>query len=111
MLVTERGTCFGYNNLVVDYAGLYLMRSIGVPLIMDATHCVQLPGGMGDVSGGRREVAPYMARAAAAVGVDGFFMEVHDHPDQALSDGPNQLTLNMFRELLPKLVAIKRATA
>ena len=109
VFITERGTCFGYNNLVVDFAGLFIMRSVGVPLILDATHCVQLPGGMGEVSGGRREVAPYMARAAAAFGVDGFFTEVHDNPDQALSDGPNQLTLPMFRELLPRLVAIRKA--
>ena len=107
--ITERGTCFGYNNLVVDYAGFPVMSKVGVPLIMDATHCVQLPGGLGKVSGGRREMAPYMARAAAAVGVDGFFMEVHDNPDQALSDGPNQLTLPMFRDLLPKLAAIRAA--
>ena len=110
VMITERGTSFGYNNLVVDYAGFTTMRQYA-PLIMDATHCVQLPGGLGKTTGGRRELAPYMARAAAAVGVDGFFMEVHDNPDQALSDGPNQLTLDMFRDLLPILVAIKRAVA
>lgn len=108
-LITERGTSFGYNNLIVDYAGLHIMRQFGAPIILDSTHCVQLPGGLGKTSGGRREVAPYMARAAAAFGVDGFFMEVHDNPDQALSDGPNQLTLELFEDLLPKLVAIREA--
>ena len=111
VMITERGTSFGYNNLVVDYAGFPSMRATGAPLIMDATHCVQLPGGLGTATGGRREMAPYMARAAAAVGVDGFFTEVHDNPDQALSDGPNQLTLDMFAELLPTLVAIRKALA
>ncbi len=110
-IITERGACFGYNNLVVDYAGLHVMKAFGAPVILDATHCVQLPGGLGDSSGGRREIAPYMARAAAAFGVDGFFMEVHDNPDEAWSDGPNQLTLELFADLLPKLVAIKQAVA
>ncbi|CAM2064585.1 3-deoxy-8-phosphooctulonate synthase [Sulfidibacter corallicola] len=108
-MITERGTSFGYNNLVVDYAGLHVMRRFGAPVIFDATHCVQLPGGLGDTSGGRREIAPYMAKAAAAFGVDGFFTEVHDNPDQALSDGPNQLNLELFEDLLPKLVAIREA--
>ena len=108
-MITERGTSFGYNNLVVDYAGLYVMRDHAAPIIFDTTHCVQLPGGMGKTSGGRREVAPFMAKAAAAFGVDGFFMEVHDNPDQALSDGPNQLNLPLFENLLPRLVAIREA--
>ncbi len=111
VMITERGTSFGYNNLVVDFAGFGAMRRLEAPLIFDATHSVQLPGGLGEASGGRRETAPYLARAAAAVGVDGFFMEVHDNPDQAWSDGPNQLTLSLFRELLPKLAAIRKATA
>jgi len=109
VIMTERGTSFGYNNLVVDFAGFQIMKQIGAPLILDATHCVQLPGGLGSISGGRREIAPFMARAAAAVGVDGFFMEVHDNPDKAWSDGPNQLNLPMFKDLLPKLVAIRKA--
>ena len=108
-MITERGASFGYNNLVVDFAGLHVMRSINAPIILDATHSVQLPGGMGATTGGRREVAPPLARAAAAFGVDGFFMEVHDNPDQALSDGPNQLTLPMFADLLPRLVRIREA--
>ena len=110
-MITERGVCFGYNNLVVDFVGIRLMKTIGAPIILDATHSVQLPGGMGDKTGGRREMAPYLARAGAAVGVDGFFMEVHDNPDKAHSDGPNQLTLPMFQELLPQLAAIKKALA
>lgn len=109
VIMTERGTSFGYNNLIVDFAGFQIMKTIGAPLILDATHCVQLPGGLGSKSGGRREIAPFMAKAAAAVGVDGFFMEVHDNPDQALSDGPNQLNLPMFKALLPQLVAIRKA--
>lgn len=108
-MITERGTSFGYNNLIVDFAGVYAMTKMGAPVIMDATHCTQLPGGLGDRSGGRREVAPYMAKAAAVVGVDGFFVEVHDNPDLAISDGPNQLTLDMFKSLLPQLVAIREA--
>lgn len=109
VMLTERGTSFGYNNLIVDYAGIRQMSQLGAPVIMDATHCVQLPGGLGKTSGGRREMAPYMARAAAAVGVDGFFMEVHNDPDKAYSDGPNQITPEMFQQLLPILVGIRNA--
>ncbi|MDJ0835166.1 MAG: 3-deoxy-8-phosphooctulonate synthase [Acidobacteriota bacterium] len=111
VMITERGTSFGYNNLIVDFAGVHGMKAIGAPVIMDATHSVQLPGGLGDVSGGRREVAPFIARAAAAVGVDGFFTEVHDNPDEAWSDGPNQLTLELFRDLLPVLTAVRKAVS
>lgn len=110
-MITERGTSFGYNNLVVDYAGLYVMRQHKAPIIFDTTHCVQLPGGMGKVSGGRRDVAPYMAKAAAAFGVDGYFMEVHDNPDKALSDGPNQLNLPLFEALIPRLIAVREAVS
>lgn len=109
VIMTERGSSFGYNNLVVDFAGFHIMKETGAPLILDATHCVQLPGGLGSTSGGRREIAPFMARAAAAVGVDGFFMEVHDNPDMAFSDGPNQLNLPMFEALLPQLLGIRKA--
>lgn len=108
--LTERGTSFGYNNLVVDFSGFLEMRKYA-PLIFDATHSVQQPGGLGDSTGGNREMAPYLASAAAAVGVDGFFTEVHDNPDQAISDGPNQLTLALFEKLLPRLVAIREATS
>jgi len=111
VMVTERGTSFGYNNLIVDFAGVHHMKQLDVPIIMDATHSVQLPGGLGHASGGRREVAPYMARAAAAVGVDGYFTEVHDDPDNAFSYGPNQLTLEMFAALIPTLIAIRKAVA
>lgn len=110
VMLTERGTSFGYNNLVVDFVGVRTMAQFGAPVIMDATHCVQLPGGLGGTSGGRREMAPHMAKAAAAVGVNGFFMEVHDDPDNAFSDGPNQLTPEMFETLLPQLVAIRKAS-
>ena len=102
--VTERGTSFGYNNLIVDYAGLPRLRAAGAPVIFDATHCVQLPGGLGGTSGGRRELAPQMAVAAAVVGVHGFFMEVHDDPDNAFSDGPNMITPEMFKDVLQKLL-------
>jgi 2-dehydro-3-deoxyphosphooctonate aldolase (KDO 8-P synthase) len=108
--LTERGTSFGYNNLVVDYSGFPTMRKYA-PLIFDATHSVQKPGGLGESTGGKREMAPYLAAAAAAVGVDGFFTEVHDNPDVAISDGPNQLTLELFEKLLPRLVAIREATS
>lgn len=107
--LTERGSSFGYNNLVVDFSGFPTMRKFA-PLIFDATHSVQQPGGLGDSTGGKREMAPYLASAAAAVGVDGFFTEVHDNPDQAISDGPNQLTLELFEALLPRLVAIREAS-
>jgi 2-dehydro-3-deoxyphosphooctonate aldolase (KDO 8-P synthase) len=108
-LITERGTSFGYNNLVVDYSGFQTMRDLGVPLIFDATHSVQLPGGLGKSTGGRREMAPVLARAAIATGVDGIFLEVHDKPDQAWSDGPNQLDLPMFEKALNDIMSIRRA--
>ena len=104
VMVTERGTSFGYNNLIVDYAGLPRLKAAGAPVIFDATHSVQLPGGLGGTSGGRRELAPRMALAAAVVGVDGFFMEVHDNPDEAFSDGPNMITPAMLKDVLGKLV-------
>ena len=108
-MITERGSCFGYNNLVVDFAGFQTMRDLGVPLIFDATHSVQLPGGLGNRTGGRREMAPVLARAAVAVGVDGLFMEVHDNPDQAWSDGPNQMDLGMFEKAIADILAIRSA--
>lgn len=106
--VTERGTCFGYNRLVVDFAGFHAMKQMGVPVIFDATHSAQLPGGLGGKTGGRREIVPDLARAAAAVGVDGFFLEVHDQPDRAQSDAANQIDLVMLEKLLPQLAAIRR---
>ncbi|MEW6262656.1 MAG: 3-deoxy-8-phosphooctulonate synthase [Thermodesulfobacteriota bacterium] len=108
ILLTERGTSFGYNNLVVDMRSLPIMRSLGCPVIFDATHSVQLPGGgQGRSSGDRRFIAP-LARAAVAAGVDGVFIEVHPDPDQALCDGPNSLALNEFPALIRRLAAIDR---
>jgi 2-dehydro-3-deoxyphosphooctonate aldolase (KDO 8-P synthase) len=110
--LTERGTTFGYHNLVVDMRGLVAMSAMGVgPVIFDATHSVQQPGGPSGQSGGDRTLAPPLARAAAAVGIDGLFCEVHPQPDQALSDGPNSLTLPMMDALLGQVVAIRRALA
>jgi 2-dehydro-3-deoxyphosphooctonate aldolase (KDO 8-P synthase) len=92
IIITERGTSFGYNNLVVDFKGLPIIRQFGYPVCFDATHSVQLPGGAGTSSGGQREFVPHLVRAAMAVGVDALFMEVHEDPDHALSDGPNMVT-------------------
>jgi len=106
ILITERGTMFGYNNLVVDFRGFMIMRATGYPVIFDATHSVQLPGGASTSSGGQRDFAPLLARAAVAAGVDGIFMEVHKDPDQARCDGPNSLKLDTLDELLPQLKTI-----
>jgi len=108
ILVTERGTCFGYNNLVVDMKSLPIMRSFGYPVIFDATHSVQKPGGRGTATGGEREYVPFLAQAAVATGIDGLFLEVHPNPDEALSDGPNMIRLNRVKELLGKLTKIDR---
>ncbi len=109
ILLTERGTSFGYNRLVVDFRSLPIMRSFGYPVIFDATHSVQEPGGAGKSSGGKREFVPYLAKAAIAVGVDGIFMEVHPDPDRALSDGPNMLQIDQVRPLLKTLKKIEEA--
>jgi len=109
ILITERGTMFGYNNLVADFRGIKIMQATGYPVIFDATHSVQMPGGAGTSSGGQREFAPILARAAVAAGADGIFMEVHKDPDRALCDGPNSLTLDTLEELLKQLKAIKKA--
>jgi 2-dehydro-3-deoxyphosphooctonate aldolase (KDO 8-P synthase) len=106
IFITERGTMFGYNNLVVDFRGVDIMQSIGFPVIFDATHSVQLPGGGDGRSGGQRQYAPLLARAAVASGADGVFMEVHPTPDQALCDGPNSLPLDGLVDLLSQLNAI-----
>jgi len=108
ILVCERGVSFGYNNLVSDMRALSVMRATGCPVVFDATHSVQLPGGQGDRSGGQREFVPVLARAAVAAGVAGIFMETHPNPDQALSDGPNAWPLGRMRELLDTLVEIDR---
>jgi 2-dehydro-3-deoxyphosphooctonate aldolase (KDO 8-P synthase) len=106
--LTERGSTFGYNNLVVDFRSLAIMRRTGCPVIFDATHSVQLPGGQGMSSGGQREFVPYLARAAAACGYQGIFLEVHPDPDKALCDGPNSWPLHKLRALMQELLAIWR---
>jgi 2-dehydro-3-deoxyphosphooctonate aldolase (KDO 8-P synthase) len=115
ILLTERGTSFGYHNLVVDMRGLQDMRALGFPVVFDATHSVQLPGGAGDRSGGERRYVPALARAAVAVGIDALFMEMHEDPDRTLpggrplSDGPNMLRIDDLPRLLDELVAIGAA--
>jgi 2-dehydro-3-deoxyphosphooctonate aldolase (KDO 8-P synthase) len=106
ILLCERGSSFGYNNLVVDMRGLVIMRDMGCPVVFDATHSVQLPGGGGDRSLGQRQYVAPLARAAMAVGVDGLFMETHPDPDSALSDGPNMVPLDALPALLRQLIAI-----
>ncbi len=109
ILITERGVMFGYNNLVVDFRGIKIMRDAGWPVIFDATHSIQLPGGAGTSSDGQREFAPILSRAAVAAGVDGIFLEVHTDPDNALCDGPNSLKLDTLYELLSTLKSIREA--
>ena len=106
--LTERGSSFGYNTLVVDYRGIPQMQALGCPVIFDATHAVQQPGGQGTTSGGQREFVAPLARAAVAVGVDGLFLEVHPNPDQALSDGPNMVPLHRLEGLLRQLLALRQ---
>ena len=106
VMLTERGTSFGYHNLVVDFRSLPAMRSFDVPVIFDATHSVQLPGGLGSASGGQREYIFPLARAAAAVGIDGIFCEVHPDPAHALSDGPNSLDFASVEKILGKVKAL-----
>jgi 2-dehydro-3-deoxyphosphooctonate aldolase (KDO 8-P synthase) len=109
LLVTERGTTFGYNNLVADMRSIPIMRGFGFPVIFDATHSVQLPGGGGDKSSGQREFAPVLARCALVAGANGLFIETHPRPDQALSDGPNMIPLAEIPKLLQQLLRIWRA--
>ncbi|GAA0775544.1 3-deoxy-8-phosphooctulonate synthase [Castellaniella ginsengisoli] len=109
ILVCERGASFGYHNLVSDMRSLAIMRGTGCPVVFDATHSVQLPGGQGTHSGGQREFVPVLARAAVAAGVSGVFMETHPNPDQALSDGPNAVPLGRMRTLLECLAALDRS--
>ncbi len=106
ILLTERGVSFGYNNLVSDMRSLVLMRELGYPVVFDVTHSLQLPGGLGRASGGERKFIPALARAGVAAGVDALFMEVHEDPDHALSDGPNSLALDLFENLLQSVKAI-----
>jgi len=109
-LACERGVSFGYNNLVSDMRSLAIMRQTGAPVVFDATHSVQLPGGLGQSSGGQREMVPVLARAAVAVGVAGLFMETHPDPDRALSDGPNAVPLKHMAALLESLLELDRVT-
>lgn len=106
LMLTERGASFGYNNLVVDMRSFPIMRDFGYPVIFDATHSVQLPGGAGTKSSGQREFVPFLSRAAVGAGVDGLFMEVHDNPEEALSDGPNMVHLDDLEAILRDLKAI-----
>ena len=110
IMLTERGASFGYNNLVVDMRGLPIMRSFGYPVIFDGTHSVQLPGGSGTTSSGQREFVKYLTRAAAAVGIDGLFLEVHDNPAEALSDGANMIYLDKLENLLKNVLLIHETT-
>lgn len=106
ILLTERGTCFGYNALVVDFRSLPQMKELGYPVVFDATHSVQMPGGKGDQTGGQREYVPYLAKAAAAVGIDALFMEVHENPDLAPSDGSNMIFLADLEQTLQEILNI-----
>jgi len=108
ILLTERGSSFGYNNLVVDMRGLPQMAEHGCPIVFDATHSVQMPGALGQSSGGQREFVPVLARAAVAVGIDALFMEIHEDPDSALSDGPNMVPLDQLEPLLVELLELHR---
>ncbi|MGR9101000.1 MAG: 3-deoxy-8-phosphooctulonate synthase, partial [Gammaproteobacteria bacterium] len=108
IMVCERGASFGYNNLVSDMRSLASMRDTGCPVVFDATHSVQLPGGQGSCSGGQREFVPVLARAATAVGISGLFMETHPDPDRAKSDGPNSWPMDRMKELLEILITIDR---
>jgi 2-dehydro-3-deoxyphosphooctonate aldolase (KDO 8-P synthase) len=110
LILTERGTTFGYNNLVADMRSIPIMRTFGFPVIFDATHSVQLPGGGGTKSSGQREFAPVLARCALAAGATGIFVETHPRPDQALSDGPNMIPLAEMPLLLKSLDKVWRAT-
>ena len=109
VLLTERGTTFGYHNLVVDFRAIKIIQDIGWPVIFDATHSVQLPGGAGTSSGGQREFAPILARAAVAAGANGIFLEVHKDPENALCDGPNSLKLDTLYDIITQLKAIRMA--
>ena len=107
ILLTERGTSFGYNTLVVDFRSLPQLRELGYPVVFDATHSVQMPGGQGNKSGGQRQFVSYLARAAAAVGIDALFLEIHENPDLALSDGPNMVRLADLESILKLVLRIR----
>jgi len=109
IILTERGVSFGYNNLVSDFRSILLMKEFGYPVIYDATHSVQMPGGMGDKSGGERRFVPFLSMAAVACGANGIFVEVHENPDKSLSDGPNMIRLRDLESMLIKLKKIEKA--
>lgn len=109
IVLTERGVSFGYNNLVSDFRSVLIMKDLGYPVVYDATHSVQMPGGLGDRSGGEKRFIPYLSMAAVACGVNGIFVEVHEDPDKALSDGPNMIKLDELEAMLIKLKRIERA--
>jgi 2-dehydro-3-deoxyphosphooctonate aldolase (KDO 8-P synthase) len=109
IVLTERGTTFGYHNLVADMRSIPILRRLGLPVVFDVTHSVQLPGGAGDRSGGEREFAPVLARAAVAAGASGLFIETHPQPDKALSDGPNMIPLREMGGLLRQLLKVRQA--
>jgi 2-dehydro-3-deoxyphosphooctonate aldolase (KDO 8-P synthase) len=109
LILTERGASFGYNNLVVDFRSFPIMRSFGCPVVFDVTHSLQLPGAQGQTSGGQPQYIPHLARAGVAAGIDGIFMEVHENPAKALSDGPNALNLSLLPNLLKQIKTISRA--
>jgi 2-dehydro-3-deoxyphosphooctonate aldolase (KDO 8-P synthase) len=111
LALTERGSSFGYNRLVTDMTAIPTMREFGYPVIFDATHSVQQPGGLGTASGGNRAMVPTLACAAVAAGCDGLFLEVHPNPEKALSDGPNSLPLKQVEALLKQLIAIREVLA
>ncbi len=109
IVLTERGVSFGYNNLVSDFRSVLVMKDLGYPVVYDATHSVQMPGGMGDKSGGEKRFIPYLSMAAVACGVNGIFVEVHEDPDRALSDGPNMVRLDELEAMIMKLKRVERA--
>jgi 2-dehydro-3-deoxyphosphooctonate aldolase (KDO 8-P synthase) len=108
IILTERGVSFGYNNLVSDFRSILIMKTFGYPVIYDATHSVQMPGGLGDRSGGERSFIPYLAMAACTCGADGIFVEVHEEPDKSLSDGPNMIRLKDLGKMLVKIKEIEK---
>ena len=108
IMICERGSSFGYNNLVVDMTGLVEMRQFGVPVVFDATHSVQKPGGQGGITGGNREMVPHLIRAAVAVGIDGLFLEVHPSPENAISDAANQVRLSDIEHILKQTLEIDK---
>ena len=109
IMICERGSCFGYNNLVVDMTGIIEMKKIGYPIVFDGTHSVQKPGGTGSSTGGNREYVEYLCKAAICCGADHLFLEVHPDPDNALSDGPNMVKLDEFEKMLRRILKVKEA--